>query len=420
MANEINRIEKKFIIQNIEEKDLPVSIHANKKEILAFIESMEKEQLRLKANPGEWDDLHQGQKVQVFFSYFTHVMTFQTSVREVNGRSCTVDFPEGMYKNLQRKYERIETPDNISITFTYKGAAVQLDYPKIDEFTMVDEPEVSHDFDMSSIVNLVSSFRDKAKNICDSNAIVMFKDKKPQTYEEKLISHTGRSLVILSTHQPFIEIDPYPEGRIITKRILARYEESLGTSPSIMDANISLIREEKKRKNIAAEIYSPILYQEYVVGYVFVVNKSTKPKPFDISVFDFVYEFSRALAYSLKTNGYFEAATPAADKLTADIIDVSASGVFFALDEKTFPEAMLLQSDIPLYLTIEDRQINTTSRIIRRFKGEGAYYYAAQFIKIDDKDFKYLYQHLYGKPYKEDEDNTWEGGAPPPKLDLFS
>ena len=40
------------------------------------------------------------------------------------------------------------------------------------------------------------------------------------------------------------------------------------------------------------------------------------------------------------------------------------------------------------------------------------------FLRIDEGDFSFLFRYLYGKDYDASLEGKWEGGAPPPPLDM--
>ena len=82
MGIETNRIETEFIIKSVCEKKIPVSLHHGRdiikcsftdyelnKDILVDISEEDKKDIRLE------------DQVKVYFSYFSHVMTFDASVK---------------------------------------------------------------------------------------------------------------------------------------------------------------------------------------------------------------------------------------------------------------------------------------------------------------------------------------------------
>ena len=48
-----------------------------------------------------------------------------------------------------------------------------------------------------------------------------------------------------------------------------------------------------------------MIFQEYVIGYVCLVNKQIGEPPFDLTLLETFHQFAKVLVYSLKINGYF-------------------------------------------------------------------------------------------------------------------
>ena len=55
----------------------------------------------------------------------------------------------------------------------------------------------------------------------------------------------------------------------------------------------------------------------------------------------------------------------------------------------------------------------------RKFQDGERSYFGLQFLSIGPEDLAFLFEKLYGHPYSSEEDARWEGGTPPPPLDLF-
>jgi len=48
------------------------------------------------------------------------------------------------------------------------------------------------------------------------------------------------------------------------------------------------------------------------------------------------------------------------------------------------------------------------SMVIRKYKDKNTYYFALKFIKMTPEDFRFLFEHIYGKPYSEKSKPIWE------------
>ena len=78
----------------------------------------------------------------------------------------------------------------------------------------------------------------------------------------------------------------------------------------------------------------------------------------------------------------------------------------------------MLYTDLQLSITIGPRSMKIGGRVMRKFADRANSYFGLVFLDIKPEDFRFLYDSVYGKPFDPDEDEKWEGGAEPPKLEF--
>ncbi len=420
MGTQVGRIEKEFVFKTLIDEKIPIEIHGDKKEYTGIVIEADEEKIILEGKTKSLEDFTNGEEVRAFFYLKNNYHTFNATVIKNEGERLIITHPQGIYKNLQRKYERIKMPEGINVSFVLKGKKIELNFPKTSGYQSVEEPpKYSDNFDPKRLDKLVKEFKTKMGNIVNENKINMFREKVPRSYEEKLIVRTNKSLWIPSTEEDFPLKDPFSVETVIVKLDLIKYEESLGTPPYIITSKLANILYEKNKKGIYSELYTPILYNEYVVGYIYLMNNTENKKQIDKETVEYVVEFSKVLCYSLKINGYFKAETSGEKKFEAPIIDMSASGILFSHPSSTLGKELLIHTDIDLIIKIKNRTMKIGGRVMRKFKDGDMYYFGVQFLRITPEDFRFLFEYLYGKPFTPEYEDKWEGGAPPPPLDIF-
>jgi hypothetical protein len=55
---------------------------------------------------------------------------------------------------------------------------------------------------------------------------------------------------------------------------------------------------------------------------------------------------------------------------------------------------------------------------MRKYKIKDIYFYGIQFLEVAPEDFRFLFEHVYGRPFADADDRFWEGGADPPELNF--
>lgn len=417
MGTEMGRIEQEFILSNIIEKNLPVKLHFGKRSLTGVFLSMEKNKLLFSSSDSFIGEIHEGEYVTFFFAFFSHTMTFTTKIIN-EGNPLNVSIPRHIYKNLKRKFIRVSTGSNIELSFTLENARIVMDFPKTREYESLDSEVFSDDFDLSDLKELFSQFKLRAMNYSEESEIVMLRSKIPETFEEQIVTDTGKSLFITETGIPFPDKSKVDSEFVITKEM---FLDKHGNEVVVYDKNLRQIEVMLKNKNangIYAELYTPIIYHEYAIGYIRLANNNTRKIPFTMKTLNFAREFSRILAYALERQGYFASGKLKEGKYLPEIIDISAAGLLFTHQEKKLSEILGLYGDLNLTLKIGPRKMKMSSRVMRKYKTSDIYFYGIQFLEIEPEDFRFLFDYVYGRPFSDEDDRFWEGGAEPPELNF--
>ncbi len=421
MGIAVGRIEREFIIKSAMDKELDVMVHGNKTQINAKIVDYTERYVSLEKSDGSnWVEIGPEDSIRIYISYFGHVMTFETDIEELETHVLKVHFPTSLVKNLQRKFERVPPPEGIHCSFVMKGSEIVLDFPKTEEYNPATKPEVEEEFDTASISELVSTFKSKVSDIVSTNAITMFREREPETLEERLITRYGRSLYIPSCRGNFLIDEPVPGCPTITRNMIIKVLREEGTQDANMDVRLRMILDDKWEQGINSEIYTPVLYHEYAVGYIYLANTGERKSSISENILEYSCQFSKVLAYSLKMHNYFKEDTPKPIHYDANIIDISASGMLFAHSSPELSGKLVLYTDFDLTLQIGPRKLNIPSRVMRKFTESNMSYYGILFLELNPEDFRFLFDYVYGRELTVEDESKWEGGAEPPEIDIFN
>ncbi|MBT3274244.1 MAG: DUF1577 domain-containing protein [Spirochaetales bacterium] len=417
MGIEISRIEKEFILNSVCDKSIPLRFHGSKIQTHGFLKAVNDDYIILSGEPDLETLFPAGSKLTTYFSYFGHVMTFETEVRGIGDGDLKVDFPTGIHKNLARKYERVSAPHDVSISFEMQDMKISLNFPKTEEYDPVEVPEYSEEYNPNQINSLIETFREKVNSKVTTNTVTMFRERPPQGFQEHLVTQTGKIFFIPNTAGKIPENDFEMGGRIITRAMLLR-PEKVSANEDVTQDRLPQLLAEKRAEGIKAEIYCPIIFHEYAVGFIYLAQKEGKDGVFDRDLLDETYQFSKVLAYALKINGYFKEQIPEKKRYEGDIIDISASGLLFANGSEQLAATLMLYADIDLNLSFGQRSMRIGARLMRKFEGSAMNYFGIQFMEIKPEDFRFLFDYVYGRSVSQEDEELWEGGAEPPKLDL--
>ena len=421
MGEKLGRIVREFLFKALEDHRLELKLHGHRKELMAQTREVKEDRIALEVLQGDPSAFKAGEHVQAYFLFQNNWHTFPTQVLETGKDTLSIRCPEGIYKNPQRKYPRVRIAEEAEVYFTLKGQRVELNFPRTNRPAPAEgAPKVRADFDFTSLDKLHKSFRDRMAKAVSASRIVMLRDKVAEKYEEKLIAATGRILWIPSTEEDFPARDPFPDGRVLLRQDLVRYEEALDRPAYVITSKLGNILYEKQKKGIHSELWCPMLFESYIIGYIYLVNTEERKERISKELVDYAWEFAQVLSYSLQLSGYFTTGAGTTERrYESPIVDISAAGLLFAHPRQELARELLIHTDLDLTLRFPERRIMIQARVRRKYQDNERSYFGVQFLKINPEDLSFLFEKLYGRPFSREEDSLWEGGTPPPPLDLF-
>lgn len=394
MIQNVSPIEKEFLLKTVANTEQTVRFHGSSGTATGLIKNITKNDVSIQImEKFDKNDFSVFESIMGYFDCNGKTYAFETTIREAQATQLVIDPPQRLIKSLQRKFIRVRSPKNISVVFTLSNEEISLDYPVCSEYVSVEKSVLPHDAtDSLSIAGLIDSFRNRIATCTSGNTIVMFRTKKPELFEETLICNTGKVLFIPSTEGKLPKTDPYPEGRIITETLEEQFEEP---DHFLHGTHFEKLLVGKKNSGITSEIWCPILFFQYVVGYIYVFDKGKSP--FGLTMVDYIWDFSRVLAWNLKKTGYFNSEMKRKEPTahTPKIIDISPGGMLFAIPENEISTPVKEGSCIGVSLTMGNKKIECTAKIVRRFIKGKLTTYGTSFINMSPEDMIILYEALY-------------------------
>jgi hypothetical protein len=400
MATPIKRIEKDFLLKVLYDEQLPIMYLKNQSEYVLTLEKPAKGQMFLKADR-PITGLRARKKMDLIFDYRGQVIIFAIEINSFKDEHIIADEPEFLYKNLERSFSRVSTPSDMQVQFTFLGDRYSLTYPKVPEYESGEPGEFMRNLDPKNLSGLIEQMAAWIKGYANLYKLVIFKDSKPASTEERILAETGKTLYLPSTLAALPKSDPYPKKRLITEDMFKRYLESTGVDLKFVDEAAARFIKTKFDNGIFSDAWVPVLFQEYVIGYIHIWINKEGTLPFDYNVIETLYQFAKVLAYSLKVNGYFEGGKLKNEPFEGKVIDISASGLLFAYPHSTLSAALLPDSELAVKLLAPRRSVNANAKIVRRYKDNTQDYFGCRFLDMAPEDLRFLFEFIYGKPFTD-------------------
>ena len=410
MATPVTRIEKEFFLQTLFTAQIPVMyIHGQTQYFLYMAQKPTKGQLFFKPDrPIAGLKVHKN--INLIFDYYGEVIIFTVEVADIKETHIVTFEPEFLHKNLARSFHRVSPPADLQVFFTLKGEYYSLPYPRIHNYEDEAPAELIDTMDPTNLDGIYSQIIAWGENIASGIKITLFQDTKPSFTEERLLAGTGKSFYLPSTLGTFPIQDPYPKRRLVTEEMFKRYLESTGVDKQSVNGACADFIKKKNEAGVFSELWVPILFQEYAVGYIHIwVQNEEGAKPLDYGVIDSLYQFTKVLAVSLKTNGAFDHGKMENKTFITQVIDISASGLLFTYPDLTYAKKLLPETEVSAQLKTEHRAINTMVKIVRQYKDGVQMNYGCRFLDMEPEDLRFLFEYLYGKTFSPEEKDFFMG-----------
>jgi hypothetical protein len=205
MATPIKRIEKDFLLKVLYDEQIPIMYLRDRTEYILLLDKPAKSELVFKADR-PIGKLKIRQKLDLMFDYRGQVVIFAVEVSAFKDDMITAEAPEFLYKNLDRSYSRIGTPSDLQVQFTFLGDRYSLSFPRVTEYEKGEIGDFIRDLDPRNLSGLIEQMAGWIKGYANGYKLVIFKEVKPSSAEERIVAETGKTLYLAST----LRISPRP------------------------------------------------------------------------------------------------------------------------------------------------------------------------------------------------------------------
>jgi hypothetical protein len=418
VANEIKRIEREFIFQNLIERQSPVEIHYQNHRLGYMLKRSTEDRLFMIPLVSDPPEIPEGALLTVFLKFRGQVMTFRTKVRSWNPGELAVEQSQVLFRDLSRGFERILRPQGISVSFVMQGERVLLDYPTSDMYDPVEPPEEEPGFDPEQISELLGAFRTRAEEFSDENKIVMFRERTPESYQENLVARTGKFLVVPVPTERAKELPLHIRDRVLIRQEIVDLERTEGEQMLDTLEKIGGMVDDLDSKSLARELYCPVLYHQFVIGYLYLCKQKGDPVDFRTGAYDFLGQFARILSYSLERNGYFKPVPVEEEYTDTGLMDISGSGLLFS--HSLDGPSINLYTELELRILLDNKVLPARGRVMRKWKDSARSYYGIQFVDMATEHMEALFDRLYGEQYRGEADTIGPSDFADPDEEHFS
>lgn len=410
MAVPVKNIEKDYFLRMLFDEKTPVVYLNDRAEYTLTLTAPAGKDLTFHLNR-DIEKLKVRDRLDLMFSYRGKKIAFSVKVLNIRSPEITCTLPDFFYKDLDRSFSRVNIPPRMQVQFALQGVHYSLSFPKVLDYKNGDFDGKIQNSDPKSIAGLIEQLPLWIKKNVGLYKLVIFKNEKPALAEEQLIAETGKILFLPLCSDGFPQSDPTPGKRIITEEQYRLYLESTGMGETFINNACVRFIKTKLGDSIYSDIWVPILFHEFVIGYIHVWNDAEGKPPFEYSLVETLYQFAKVVAYSLKVNGFFEKGKLPNDSFEGNIIDISASGLLFSNSSAQLFSSLRSETKLSVNIITPDRSITTEAIIARRFRSNSFDCYGCRFDTLADGDLRHLFECIYGIPFTDADANFLSGNV---------
>jgi hypothetical protein len=340
------------------------------------------------------------------FNYKGLLISFTVEVESINESVITVTVPDVLYKSLNRSNARVAVPPELGIRLMSLDDRYSLPFPKAPKFEAVDESAILPNIDPKNFNAIIEHLAAAVNKCADGYKLTYFSATvAPETTEERLISENGTILFIPSFNEEFPVIKPEQQNIMISAELFKRYFESIGVASAFLNQQLEQYLKDKYAEKIASAVWVPLLFCEYVVGYIYAWKKESdtdeenrKDNVLDPAFVEKLRHYARCLILSLRDREYFEAGRTKDRVINGKVVDISASGLRFVVPNSFIFLTLQPDTEIAVRLYTSDHTIDTKIKVRRRYKEGRLVNIGCSFMDMAPDDAKFLFDFIYGQP----------------------
>ena len=388
----LGNVEKEFIFKFLILNKVSLEFKYENRSTFAYLLKQSSQELQLEITSFWEESIKENTEINVYFYFQNNYHHFKSIIIKIHGNTVIIVNPEKITKNQKRKYDRKDVNGKLKISFKIQGELILLNYPTTERHYYPVKPPFEADFYDVNIENIIKKFNKKMSMLVSDNKIKMLRNYKTETIEEKMVIRYGKIFYVPDVSMDFPQTQVSNNLQIILKGDWARYEKLINkTQPYLINKIIAKYLVDLSNNDIFSKAILPVIYRNYVVGLIYLTNHLyNKRKSINLNILNYAHQFSRLLSYSLKHNNYFKEEEKNSKNYFIPVFDLSPGGLSIKHENNFYEDLLLLDHNIDLIININEKKINITAKLVRKFKKDNYYFYGFMFIDIKKDNYSFL------------------------------
>ncbi len=376
-------LEKSLIFKTLHKSGQPLHIDVNGIEYDAAIEKYDESNLTARLDSPFIGELGEINSINFVFNNNYHY--FPAAIIQEDERHLNILVPEVIYKNILRKYKRLDVYGKIYMKFKIM---IQSEKKEMEHSSLLDErviiqevskPRPSVDKLLIGIKNLVSEYTQKFQ-------VKVFKPNEKMSFEEKVIKDIKKAFLIYDSYEDSISERRFYDENFLTVGGAYEYYIRSGEVRKAVEAKLLDMLQQKRNSRIFSECFVPLMLEGEAVGYIRLTNDVDFHRSIKPAFIERTARYAGILVEALVKYDYFSLET--GTDYDISVVNISAGGLLFRLQKKKLQQYLIANTVVQMSIRFPKRQIEARG-IIHRIDDENSEY-GVKFQEINEIDRKFI------------------------------
>jgi hypothetical protein len=376
-------LERNLIFKSLQKMKEPLNITVDGIEYQGLVDRFDAATITMKMLSPVIGDIEGNNRINFVFNNNYHY--FNADIAQLDEDRVLVHLPEKIYKNILRKYERIDVRDTASMKFKIM---IQSEKKDLEQSPLVDERVIFQEVKKMrpSIEKLLQGIRNLVSEFSQNFQVKVFKGGEKLSFEEEIIKETRKALLIYDSYEDTISEKRFYEEQLLTIGGVYEFYISRGEARTAIEGRLLDLLQQKRNNRIYSEVYVPLMLEGEAVGYLRLSNDVDYHRSIKPTFVERATKYAGILVEALVKYDYFS--LESGKDFDIPLVNISAGGLLFTLGKPNLTQYLIIQTILQMSIRFPARLIEARGVIFRIDEDRSEY--GVKFQEINEIDVQYI------------------------------
>jgi hypothetical protein len=376
-------LERNLIFSTLQKIGEPLNISVDDIEYKGYVTDYNQHLVTVELETPTIGEIEGTRHINFVFNNNYHYFTAEVARKAPE--QLAIILPAKIYKNILRKHVRVNVEGTAFMKFK---VMIQSEKRELEKSMLVDERVIYQEVRKlrPNIEKLLRGIKNLVTEFSQSMQIKVFKPDEPLSFEEKIISDTGKPFLIYDSYEDSIGQQRFYEDQLLTVNSAYDFYISRGEVRKAVEARLLDLLQLKRNRRVFSECLVPLMLEGEAVGCLKLTNDIDYHRSIKPAFVERAQKYAGILVEALVKYDYFSLESGSAFDIP--VIDISAGGLLFRLNKPELKQYLIDQTVLQMSIRFPARQIQARGMIFRRDDERSEY--GVKFQEINELDARYI------------------------------